>query len=671
VPSISKNSNGPLYLIFCAGLLSAAVQTVFFREFLSVFSGNELSIGIILGVWLLSTGAGTMVAFHRASATSSRGSAGQDAALAQRDFGALPPLLTLFAVFGLFCIRSSRLAAAPGASMSPLSMFLVCTAGEAPYAIVNGYLLGVLFAMSRSSNKLYGWENSGAGAGALCAFACVLLSCHNTFIVAFSLFPLVGVPFARRRLCAAITCCILALFAFDRPTLQWKYAEPLRRLTNGREAEIAVVATGTDSAVLVNGALYTSTMDRPFSEQAVHIPMAQRPNAVSALVIYDRGHHSELSKYKGLFVDIIETEPALASPGSRLAAPELFRPHRRYDMIFLGSGMPRTAAANRFYTQSFFRRMKSLLSDSGVLTFSLMFSENYKSRTEQQLYDAVYSTLKSSFGVVLVFPGNGCTFMASDAPLRQAWESRVPTDYLASSIVPGTSQERIDMANKPPRVPRINSRDRPIALLLSLETWLESFRGQSALLCALLALLFFAAIVFLPKTAETLSVGTSGIVIGMYSVCILLLYQSTFGALYSRVSLLLLTLTAGFAAGTQIKRFAFSDAAIGLYAVLTLLFLARFPGAPAILFYLCHAGIGLLGAAQFVSRKNTSSTALYAADLLGGALGMALCSTLLVPLFGILPVACGLLLLKGSVEAAIRVLPSSSRSRCGTAETPL
>jgi hypothetical protein len=59
------------------------------------------------------------------------------------------------------------------------------------------------------------------------------------------------------------------------------------------------------------------------------------------------------------------------------------------------------------------------------------------------------------------------------------------------------------------------------------------------------------------------------------------------------------------------------------------------------LFYFLHAGMGVLGGAQIVSRSGTGLGALYAADLFGGALGMALCSTLLVPLFGILPVAAG------------------------------
>jgi hypothetical protein len=462
----------------------------------------------------------------------------------------------------------------------------------------------------------------------------------------------------KRPWAAAVVCGSIAiLLIFDHASLQWKYSTTVSRVIYGREGEIVPVTTGADTTFLVNGTVYKSTMGKPFREQAVHIPMAQRANAARALVIFDRGHKQELEKYPGLAVDNIETEPALATGAARVTAVESYRPAHPYDVIFLGTGIPRTAASNRFYTQSFFLKMKSLLSDSGLLSFSLPFSENYLGRSEQSLYDALMSTLLSTWKNVAVFPGEGYTFMASDGPLvAMPPQIHVATEYLASAIIPGVTEERIQSANKRPAHPAINTQDRPVTLLLGLQTWLDLFKGSMWLLVALLAACCVAVAIVLCKTRDSLSVGSSGFATGIYSVSLLLLYQATYGALYSRVSLLLVCLTAGFVTGSFCKKFPLSDFFIGLYAIVSLCVLAMLPFPPAFLFYLFHAGIGVLAGAQFVTRKASIATApasLYAADMLGGAIGMAVCSTLLVPLFGIVPVGAGLFVLKAGVEAGM------------------
>jgi hypothetical protein len=332
---------------------------------------------------------------------------------------------------------------------------------------------------------------------------------------------------------------------------------------------------------------------------------------------------------------------------------ESFRPGYRYDAVFLGTGIPQTAASNRFYTRSFFLKTRSLLSDSGIISFTLPFSENYLSTREQKLYNSILSTLYSVWKNVGVFPGQGYTFMASDGPCTAIPPPKinVKTEYLVSSIIPGVSQERIQSANKRPERTFINTRNKPVTLLLGLQTWLDQFKYSILILVVLLGAVCIAVVIFLPKTRDSYSVSSSGLAAGVYSECLLLLYQATFGALYSRVSLLLVSLTAGFAIGSFARKFPLSDFFIGLYAVVSLCVLALLPFPWAVLFYLFHAGIGVLAGAQFVTFGGaTAPASLYAADMLGGAIGMAVCSTLLVPLFGIMPVGIGLFILKLAVE---------------------
>ena len=648
VRSIFRNNDPASLLIACVGFCSAAVQTVYFREMLSVFSGNELSVGIIFSVWLLATGAGAALANAK-----TRDPAKPPPNTPPPKITVLIMLLCCSAVAGFFLIRASRLAIGGGETFGPVAMLAIASISSVPFAFVNGRIIGALFSSGQRPQRLYGWENAGTTAGALAVFICILFYANNGYLAALALLPFAAIALRRFLVFGIVFCCIACVLLGDRPSVQWKYSMPAGCPVYGREGEIVRFINGIDTTFLLNGSVYKSTLEKPLLEQAVHVPMAQRPHAGRVLVAFDRGHCAELAKYKAVIVDNIETEPVFAGRGARVAAVETFRPDKRYDVIFLGSGLPRTSSSNRFYTRSFFQKMKSLLSDSGLITFSLPFSENYFSPAQQRLYDALRSTLETAFKNVLVLPGEGYTFMASDGRLAALPAIQVPTEYLSSSILPGISAERIKIANKKPVHGLINTHDRPITLLLGLAGWLEFFPGSTWLLFALLGASLIIVIMVLPKSRDTLSVATSGFTIGVYSVCLLLLYQATYGALYSRISLLLVSLTAGFALGSLVKRFRLSDLAIGLYAIASLCILSLLSYPAAFLFYLFHAGIGVLAAGQFVTRKKTPAASLYAADCFGGALGMAACSTLLVPLFGIIPVAAGLLLLKGSVEAAI------------------
>jgi spermidine synthase len=626
--------------ICAAGLLSAAMQCVFIREYLAVFAGNEFIIGLVLSVWLIATGLGSL--------------AGQKVFNLNIGRGGLA--LISCAVIGTFGVRASRLFFMPGEIIGPLPIFALLLLTEAPFAFINGCVFGSLSKSLRRPANPYGFESLGALCGSLMAFACVLLYGKNTVIlVCAGVALLVMIGHAKKYALPALAV-IALLVALDNRTMHWKYNFPFTRIIYGREGEIAVIKEAGDTTIMLNGTVYKSTMERPFLEQSVHIPMAQRKFPRSVLVVFDKGHNAELAEYPGLSVDRVESEPRIATPGSIIAAVETFNPSKRYDVILLGASIPQTAAAGRFFTVSFFRHMESLMPDSGVFSFTLPFSENYMGPAEKKLYDVLYSTLGAVFKSVTVFPGEVYTFMASDRPFPVSWRPRVKTQYLESMIIPAVSARQITDANKRSKAV-VNTSNKPFILLSGLTMWTELFKGASLLVAVILGSLFIAVISILPKTRDILSIGSTGFAAGVYSVALLLLYQSTYGLLYSRISLLLIMLTCGFFAGTLFKHWRHLDLIIGLYCCVSLGALTIIPFPPATLFFFSHLGIGVLCGAQFVSRKNTPAGVLYAADLFGGALGMALCSTVFVPLFGVMAVGAGLCGLKMAVWAAVRFTP--------------
>jgi spermidine synthase len=524
-------------------------------------------------------------------------------------------------------------------------MIGLCTLSEIPFAFTNGYIFGSL-SSSKGLRNPYGLESLGALIGSIVLYVCVVLYIKNNLIILLAIVPLV-IVFKKRRLViltALISLGVLLLFN-DR-SMRWKYPFPFSNVIYGREGELVRIQTNADTTYMLNGSLYKSTMEKASIEQSVHIPMAQRGSHGNALVIYNKGQKEELDKYNGLSIECIESEPRIAAPGSIITSPETFRPLKQYDAILLGATLPQTVASGRLYTVSFFRKMQSLLADSGVFSFSLPLSENYMSPTEKGLYDVLHATLMRVFGNVLIFPGNGYTFMASNRPLHNIWHPQVDTRYLAYAIIPSVSLERIKAANEKPKKLSINTVQRPISLLLGLALWTEQFKNSALIGAGMLLVLFISAIFVVPKSKEILSMGTTGFAVGVYSIALIMLYQSTYGLLYSRISLLLISLTLGFSVGTLIRRIPFPDLFIGLFCLTSLGLLATLPFPPAFLFYCAHCAMGILAGAQFASIKSESAAGLYAADLFGGALGMALCSTLLIPLFGILAVAGGIGLIK-------------------------
>jgi hypothetical protein len=184
---------------------------------------------------------------------------------------------------------------------------------------------------------------------------------------------------------------------------------------------------------------------------------------------------------------------------------------------------------------------------------------------------------------------------------------------------------------------------------------MEKFKVARWMFIALPVLLALLLLPAIRPSMETVSIGSSGFCTGIYSIALILLYQSVYGTVYAQLSLLLLALSAGFAAGCFVHKFPLSDWAIGLALGGSLLALAHLDAPPAPLFFFGNAAAGFLTSAQFVTRRKTPAARLYAADCAGGVLGMALASTILIPLAGMAAVAIGMIAVKTAVGAAARL----------------
>lgn len=637
MPFILKRTDESLRVVFCTGLFASVVQCVYLREYLSVFMGNELVLGFVFAIWLFSTAAGSM--FGNISGKW-RGPWSETA-------------LIISGLAGLLGIRMSRLFFEPGTAIPPTAIIIIILVTEITTSFFGGYIFGTLANAARGKSNVYCAENVGGIAGSALVYLLTLVGTANSYLFVFAIIPTLFILKKKPMVVAVLVVGSIMLVGFDKKTISCKYAGEVSGVHYTREGEAVFVSHGEDTTLLLNNNVYRSNVDEGTLEQAVHIPMGHRRDVNRALVIFDRGYRKEFEKYKRLQIDVIETLPFVASGGSIITAPEQYRPAERYGFIILGAGFPENVAVNRFYTVSFFNTIKSLLVPGGIFSFTLQFSENYMNMQERELYGTILNTLRRSFRYVRVFPGIGYTFIASSEPLNDKDTTLVETQYLEPFILSAMTAARIEDANTIVGTVGVNTTARPTALLFALRSWMVRYGMSARMLGVVLVVMFLTVVVFLPKSIGVLSVATSGFSVGVYSIAVMMLYQAVYGTLYSQVALLLMALTAGFVLGSKIKRFPFSDISIGVYLFLTLILLSSISQPAQTLFFIANLSAGVISGAQFVTRENISIGILNAADLFGGVFGMALTTTILIPLYGIVPVAFFILAMKVMVSGII------------------
>ena len=626
-------------MVFAAGFSSAAVQILLIREYLAVFSGNELVIGVIFGLWLLFAALGSLAGAY----------------LNKPGQKTLNVLYIGSVLLGILAIRAVRLLFDPGEMIAPWIIPVIVLLTQSDAAFFGGLVYGRISKIT-SGSRLYLVENTGALTGLVYISSGILLHWSNGILISstLSLFIFYAFFADHRRMKQSMVMCIISIsmiagfFYLNPKSIKWKYSLDVDTIHTGFGGEIAEKRGVDDTLILLNNSLYRMKMPLPSIEQAVHIPMAMHKGQVhSALVIGNMGQVQEIEKYDSVRLTCIESEPTLAKNGCRYCAVEGLQTDSLFDIILLGSTMPTTAQSGRFFTETFFKKIKLLTGESGIFSFSLPFSENFLSSDENAFKNLLLRTLKKAFKQVMVIPGSGYTFIASDKQLQWPVKIGVTTRYLENYTMITIDSARVAAANNQTDLSKkTNTISRPIALYFTQKQWLGLFDLSFIYAAGFFILLGLIAILLIPKSASAFSIGSTGLVAGIYSIAIMIIFQFLYGTLHGKISFLMVSLTAGFVAGSFIKKFPFSDVVIGLYAVLSILLLVKIANIPEFVFMVFNAGIGFLTAAQFVTRKPESWSGLYSADLAGGVIGMVLGSTILIPYFGIETIAIGMGMIK-------------------------
>jgi spermidine synthase len=440
------------------GATAMAGQIIFLREFLVVFYGNEISIGIVLASWLMWVAIGSIVAGRFSDRLARR----------IRFFSCCQIALALALPVTLLFIRISKniLGVTTGEIIGYIPMILSSFLILMAPCVLIGFMFSLACRIYRDTGdnpaksiaRIYVMEATGALFGGLLV-SYVLIRFLPPFHMIFILFSVnilasllmqghlentrIRSTFQRVTL-ALIILSILILFFGGGETLR---QFSLRRLWTGFNVlaskdtvygNITVTERGGQLSFFENGLHLYTVPDVLSAEETVHYALLQSSDPVNVLLVGGGagGAIEEILKHPVKKVDYVELDPSIIKM-ARKYLPEKYIKHlddprvnminedgrffvkrtlNKYDCVIINIGDPYTAQINRFYTVDFFSELSGILTDGGVAAFSLTSSENYIGEELRDYLVSVFMSAKKVFSQVIVIPGDTAHFIASKDP---------------------------------------------------------------------------------------------------------------------------------------------------------------------------------------------------------------------------------------------------------------
>ena len=453
-----------LVAILILGLSGIIAQLLLLRELLVTFLSNELTIGIILGNWLLLEAVGSYCAGRGIERARSR----------LTWFAIVTLLFSLGLPAAVYLARAWKtvLGLSPGEAFgmhqtvysSLLILLPVSLPHGALFTIASRIYADLSGEQAAAIGRVYFWELVGTIAGGALVTPLLItritaldialgVSLVNAGVLAWLTRPLrvadlatpvaaeEGRTFARRTVWgASLALVAVSAYALLGPPATRLHESSLRRQWHDADVVHSQNSIYGNVTVIHREGQYTffsggipvitaPTPDIAFVEEFVHLPMLFHGNPQVVLVIAGGagGVLREILKHPVTRVDYLELDPLILSLLRRfptpLTAAELNDPRvhvhhldgrlflrqtsRRYDAIFLGLSNPQDLQANRFFTAEFFTQAAAHLEAGGFLTLSLPGSTTYMGTEVRNLNACVLNTLRATFPSVRLIAGDG------------------------------------------------------------------------------------------------------------------------------------------------------------------------------------------------------------------------------------------------------------------------
>jgi spermidine synthase len=473
-----------LVLVASLGFYALVAQTLLFRDFLTVFEGNELGISAFFTSWLLWVAIGALVGRAEASVTS---------AVLRRFRWFVFLYIPAFLIQRYLVLHARTFVGVEAYELFPfMPMFGMAFLVNAPISFLTGLFFTLACRWTAETtdlpvSRVYIFETLGSCFGGL--FVTLELSLRfppegiftaaSALLVIFSAGSILGERETAPRgiwrigVVALVALAFVCLLASGLDGLNW-WSKANDRAAWGRllpeESYEGSFATArgryfygerTGQFIVMSG---TGVCDiLPPDEHAAEVVamhLAQKPDARRALVFGDNAlgvcvKLEELPQtervtwmnpdpeYSTSLWDLLSSQTGyLGSLMSRDTPKQDIRiwardTDKRYDLVMLDLPDVTTLALNRYCTEEFFRLLKRTLADNGVISVRVSGGANYLGGELSYLGSSMLHTLESAFKHVVIKPGDETWFIASDGDgLSQA--PAVLRDRFAS--VPGAAK---------------------------------------------------------------------------------------------------------------------------------------------------------------------------------------------------------------------------------------
>lgn len=675
------------WLIFLLGLLAIFNQMIFIREFISVLSGNELIIGIVMACWMLLTGWGAFAGRrgHFRHLSLERGF------LMLGTLTIMPPVM----IATLYWLKSIMF---PPGTLLNLEM----TLGAAlillfPVCFLSGYLFtafSALYSASKKTNltgKAYAIESLGSLTGGL-LFTVFLGRFFNSYVIfgiTIAVIFLTGLwviwrvtkKISIRLLLPGILLPLMTGILNPDDFIKKKLFPNQEMVMNKstRYGNLVVTQQAGQINVYENNDLQFYTQNTMVNEESIHFPMIQHSNPQQVLLISGgiAGMIKEIEKYGVHKITYLEYNPELfrslktVTNSVRSETVELVKSdirtfigkrNQKYDVIILNLPPPSSLGTNRFYTEEFFHLLKKHCTQETVVCTSLPATANYAEENALAVHSSLWKTLGRFFKHRLLMPGEKNYFLASDNILVPAITAEIDKKgiettyvnryYLDDMLLSARSESLIGQFDE--SVP-LNRDFHPFMFFKQIGHWLSHFGTGYQMLALIPAILFL--FLFLRTNKITAGLYTGGFTATSMEVVLLLAYQVYFGSIYLDTAFFFAVFMAGLAVGSslrlkdtvpQIKWYYRIQYGLVLFtAALPLIIKGtgsvaawRLPAQVLffLIIFLLATAIGLeFLLASRLRKISFSETAgiNYSTDLAGSAFGAYLSAIVLLPLFGL------------------------------------
>ena len=477
-----KAKKSLLFALAMVGFTATSGQIIIVREFIVVFYGNELCLGLILANWLLWGAVGSWIL-------------GRIADRIKRKTGLLASC-EIFLAFLLpaliFAARSARaiMRVQPGELLGiiPVSIFTFIIL--APLCAVLGFLFALgarIYPAAKGAKQIghvYILEGVGASAGGLLTSLLLIRYLDSIQIAmiigslnlaaAFSLRTFLGrtksVKFFFRGLIFILLIFNIYLLIPAKKTenilhqlkaqnlhqkslqIQWGMFG-LKDSRNSIYSNLVVVGNESNYSFYSNGLSMFTVPNPSAAEQTAHFPLIEHPNPKKVLLIGGGvgGSLGEILKHPIESVHYVELDPEVIKMAREWLDPEFLKPlddprvklanidgrlfvkraKEKYDVIILDLPEPSTAQLNRFYTREFFNEVSDALDDSGLFSAGVFSSANYLSQEHKDFLHCIYKTMSEVFSDIIIIPADDqAFFMASKVKSMLTYDEEILSNRL-------------------------------------------------------------------------------------------------------------------------------------------------------------------------------------------------------------------------------------------------